>query len=102
MIPPSIKKYQIRLLIKKRIPYNEIEMRKFGTLKHGPVEVVEGERKGHIGYYDDDNYYGAIVYFDGEYLTSNYLIIPYRFLKNSKKSYNFKTIGPNCPIYHSN
>jgi hypothetical protein len=42
---------------------------------YGPVRVLDGEHRGKVGYYDDDDGREAIVYF-GEPFLSDYVLIP--------------------------
>jgi hypothetical protein len=42
---------------------------------YGPVRVLDGEHRGKVGYYDDDDGPDAIVYF-GEPFLSDYVLIP--------------------------
>lgn len=61
--------------MKKIKPYTAVEEGDWG-----PVEVMRGEHKGKTGYYDDDHYSSAIVYF-GTPFASEYYFIKRRYLK---------------------
>jgi hypothetical protein len=47
---------------------------------YGAVRVLDGEHRGLVGYYDDDDGPEAIVYF-GEPFLSDYVLIPRKALE---------------------
>jgi TIR domain len=47
----------------------------------GPVLISRGKHRGRIGYYDDDDHNGAIIYFGDFLLVDGYHIIPYRSIR---------------------
>jgi TIR domain-containing protein len=46
-----------------------------------PVVFIRGLHRGRIGYYDDDDRDGAIVYIGDFFLADGYSIIPYRLIR---------------------
>jgi hypothetical protein len=50
-------------------------------VRYGPVLISGGQHRGRIGYYDDDDYKGAIIYFGDFFMADGYFIIPRRFCK---------------------
>jgi hypothetical protein len=47
----------------------------------GPVLISRGKHHGRIGYYDDDDHDGAIIYFGGFLLAEGYHIVPYSSIR---------------------
>jgi len=65
-------------------------------LKYGAVLFTEGEYRGKLGYYDDDeNDLEAIVYL-GQPFQSNYVVVPFSHIRNvtSLEHEKFKKENP--------
>lgn len=52
-------------------------------LEYGSVIITQGNHKGRIGFYDDDDYNRCIVYFGDPALTRDFYKVPRRYLSNN-------------------
>jgi TIR domain len=50
-------------------------------LSWGPVLINGGRHRGRVGYYDDDDHDGAIIYFGDFFIADGYYIIPHQLLQ---------------------
>jgi hypothetical protein len=81
-IPLKVEDKEINKTYQKLLAHNNI-IEENQCIQYGPVIVTKGGHKGRIGYYDDNDDKGCIVYFGDMLLTNSYYIIKSKALSNT-------------------